>query len=334
MLAEEPLVFSDIAREYASFLAAFAAIGAVGFRWFPMRPMVNAAGTPGGITGARERIARRAGRTAAILGLLGALVTITFVLLGASGQAAEKHTSIRAVLTAREGLQAIGLGLMTLAVLGFLVAAAGIRAGWILATFGVIGNSLKNGITGDPLRLVNPVHVMMASLWIGTLAVLTIAGLSAALRSDVPRDDRGPAVAAMVNAFSPLALFSAAFLAMTGVVTAWRHLKVIDNLWSTPYGQALMVKLALVLCVVVLGAWNWRRVRPSLGGEDAARHIRRSATRELLVAALVLGATAVLVSLPAPKGPGGAGGPGGPGGPGGSGGGPPPAAAPNGGPPS
>jgi copper transport protein len=306
MAAEEALVFSEVAREYVSFLASFAAIGAMGFRWFPMRGLVG--GAAGDLHGARGRMALRAGRTAAAIGLLGTLV------MNASERAAEKGTSVQQVLMDRGAMGAIGLGLVSLAAVGYLLAIGRLTIGWVLATIGLLGNSLKNGVSGDVLRLVNPVHVMMASLWIGTLAVMVIAGIGAALRSDAPRDERGPAVAAMVNAFSPLALFSAAFLAFTGVVTAWRHLKVLENLWTTPYGWALLVKLALVLGVVTLGAWNWRRVRPTLGGTDAAHRIRRSSMAELGVAALVLAATAVLVSLPAPRAPGG-GGPGGPGGP-------------------
>lgn len=62
-----------------------------------------------------------------------------------------------------------------------------------------------------------------------------------------------------------------------------------------------MVKLVLVLIVVVLGAWNWKRVRPSLGTEGTEQIIRRSATMELMFAALVLIATSALVTLPSPR---------------------------------
>ena len=61
------------------------------------------------------------------------------------------------------------------------------------------------------------------------------------------------------------------------------------------------MKLALVAVVFVLGAWNWRRQRPALGGESAAIAIRRSSAKELAVAALVLAVTAILVSLPSPR---------------------------------
>ena len=108
-------------------------------------------------------------------------------------------------------------------------------------------------------------------------------------------------VADLVNSFSPLALTASTIVAITGATTAWLHLKRISALWTTSYGLALMVKLVLVLIVVVLGAWNWKRVRPALAKEGSELTIRRSATMELAFAALVLIATSVLVTLPSPK---------------------------------
>jgi len=69
-------------------------------------------------------------------------------------------------------------------------------------------------------------------------------------------------------------------------------------------GYTLIAKLWVVALVFALGAWNWRRQRPTLGSEAAAASIRRSATAELTVAAIVLVITAVLVSLPSPRPPG------------------------------
>ncbi|HEU4642131.1 MAG TPA: CopD family protein, partial [Gemmatimonadaceae bacterium] len=146
-----------------------------------------------------------------------------------------------------------------------------------------------------------PVHETMAALWIGTLFVVVAAGLPAVLRRDVPPDRRAPLVAEMVTRFSPLALGAAALLVLTGLTTAWVHLKYLSALWTTPYGVALITKLCVVAIVVALGAWNWRRMTPRLGTEESAHALRRSATSELAVAAVVLVVTAVLVSLPTPK---------------------------------
>ncbi len=75
----------------------------------------------------------------------------------------------------------------------------------------------------------------------------------------------------------------------------------LDALWTTPYGYALIAKLAVVLIVIGLGAFNWRKQRPLLGSEQATGVLRRSATAELVAATLVLVITAILVSLPSPS---------------------------------
>jgi putative copper export protein len=179
---------------------------------------------------------------------------------------------------------------------------ARVSFGWWIALVGVIFAPLAPAIiAGRWSRLGNPIHRLAAGFWIGTLFVLIVSGIAPLLSSALTTERRGAFAAAMINAFSPLALGSFFVLAVAGVVIAWQHLKRVDALWTTPYGYALIVKLFFVLGVVALGAWNWRRQRPLLGTEPAAMAIRRSATAELLVAVAVLVVTAILVSLPAPK---------------------------------
>lgn len=148
---------------------------------------------------------------------------------------------------------------------------------------------------------MNAVHIFAASTWLGTLLVLMVIGIRRVIRSTSTGVQRAELIGDLVNSFSPLALVAAAIVAITGVITAWLNLKRLSSLWTTSYGIALVGKLIFVVIVVVLGAWNWRRVRPSLGGEGSEEIIRRSATMELTFAAFVLVATSVLVSLPSPR---------------------------------
>ena len=152
--------------------------------------------------------------------------------------------------------------------------------------------------------MVNPLHVLGASLWLGTLFVLVVCGFGQMLHASRAVAEREQAVAEMVHRFSVLALSSSALLGVTGLITAWTHLHQLEALWTTPYGNALLRKLFVVAVVLGLGAWNWRRVGPSLGTEGGALKIRRSAATELVFAALVLLLTAILVSTPSPKLPG------------------------------
>lgn len=146
--------------------------------------------------------------------------------------------------------------------------------------------------------LADALHVMGAGGWLGSLLFVVAVGVPAALR--LPEDARGPAVADLVNAFSPTALILAGVTGATGIFAAWLHLGSLPALWETVYGRTLLVKLAVLSVVAGTGAYNWLRVRPALGDVRGARRIRRSAGVELVVGLLVLAVTAVLVATPPP----------------------------------
>ncbi|HEY0673542.1 MAG TPA: CopD family protein [Longimicrobiales bacterium] len=139
------------------------------------------------------------------------------------------------------------------------------------------------------------IHLIAASAWLGTLAVLLFAGVPALVRtSHQPFTD----AAVMVRIFSPLALFAAAVAIATGAMSAFVHIKAISELWTTPYGKTLSLKLMVVMLTATTGAYNWKVVSPRLGTEDATLHIRRSALAEIIIAATIIAVTAVLVALP------------------------------------
>ena len=139
------------------------------------------------------------------------------------------------------------------------------------------------------------VHFIAASAWLGTLAVLLFAGVPPIVRtSHQPFSD----AATLVRTFSPLALFAAAVAIFTGTVSAFVHIKAIPELWTTPYGQTLSIKLLIVMLTATTGAYNWKVVSPRLGTEHATLHIRRSALAEVVIAAAIIAVTAVLVALP------------------------------------
>ena len=286
--------WADPPRELIGFVAQFLAAGAIGFRYFALRlPRIEA----------DRPFYQDAARRAAVFGVIGVALSIVLMVLALPALAARRHTTPGALLTG-DVTTILQAAFLIIAIVGFLMAAMQIAAGWPIAAIGVVVGSLRAVFTGRWASLVNPVHVLAAGFWIGTLFVLVTAGLSAMFRHESTRERRGVIAADMVNGFSPLALTMGGVVVLFGVITAWRHLHVLSNLWSTPYGITLIVKLVFVATVFALGAWNWRRQRPMLGSEPAAAAIRRSATAELSVAAVVLLITALLVSLPAPRPPG------------------------------
>lgn len=143
------------------------------------------------------------------------------------------------------------------------------------------------------------VHILAGSAWLGTLAVIVIVGIPAALKS--PDEIRpGARVASLINTFSPLALLCGGSVVATGVGSSVIRLPGVDALWTTPYGVALLLKLIFVAMLFSAGAWNWRRLKPRLTGDDAIGPLRSSASLELVLAGTVLGLTAILVALALP----------------------------------
>ncbi len=180
------------------------------------------------------------------------------------------------------------------------------RASWILATGLALAMCALPALTGHAAGSENlgallipadTLHVLAAGTWIGGLLfVLAAEGME---RRRGGRD--GSLLADVVPVFSPVALVAAGLLVATGTVASFVHVESVDALFSTTYGRLLLTKVALVLTVMVLGAVNWRRLTPRLleagdgeGAEDAAA-LRRNATRELVIAQLVIVVTALLV---------------------------------------
>jgi copper transport protein len=293
--AEEKITLSKIALEYIGFLSFFGVYGALGFHFQVLKSLrrgndINVAGSP----------VDRADRRAAAIGFAGALLMVVTLIAGLLTRAEEKRIPVMSVISAGGGRQIFQIACIGIFFICFALAAQRMRITWLIAAITGVAYAFRN-ITGKWSSNVNPLHEVAASLWLGTLMVLLVAGLSTALRRTVPSEQRGRLVAEMVSRFSPVALSAAALLGTTGVITAWRHLKHWNALWTTPYGFALDAKLCVVAIVVALGAWNWRRMAPQLGNEESAVAITRSATAELSFAAIVLAITALLVSLPSPK---------------------------------
>ena len=294
MPAEPLITWSDPPRELLGFIAAILAAGAVGFRLSALRGLLASP------AGEEREFARAAARRAALLGLLGAAISAVLLVQRLPAAAARSHVTVAALVTTQPPV-ALQIVLMVIALAGFALATGGRGPGWALAALGVLVSPVRAALFGQIERIVNPVHELAAGLWIGTLFMLIVAGIAPALRAPLSGERKGALAARLVNGFSPLALGSAGLLAVFGVITAWRHLKKLEALWTTPYGYALIAKLCVVASVLALGAWNWRRQKPRLGSESGAIALRGSATAELALAGVVLVITSVLVSLPAPE---------------------------------
>jgi putative copper export protein len=138
-------------------------------------------------------------------------------------------------------------------------------------------------------------HMLAAAHWGGGLLHFAL-GLSQGLWTASPVVRR-EVLAALVPRFSLLASLCVSTVLITGGYNVWAQVTMLPAL-RTPYGVTLLVKLALVLPLLGLGALNLLWVRPRLARQDTAGHwLRRAVTAEALLLTLILGAVGVLTSL-------------------------------------
>jgi copper transport protein len=294
LLADAGIDFTavDVIRDYVLFVGTFFVVGAASFYFLLLRPALSSGSLARGV----------AARAAARIGVLGSVLRLLNILMSAMAAMNEKHITLIQALSLRPSIL-IGTIVTVIAIFAFAAAAFaanGTLAAWTIAAVATLAMALRGLVTTNPEKLVNPVHVFAASMWIGTLFVLVVAGLTTELSGAVPPSERDPAIAKMVNRFTTIALWSAGFLVLSGLTTAWIHLGSIPALWTSIYGKTLIVKLCLVAVVFSLGAYNNWRMKPVMGTGEGDRELKRSSTHEIAVAAIVLIVTAVLVNLPVP----------------------------------
>ena len=142
------------------------------------------------------------------------------------------------------------------------------------------GHALDRG--RSPIEVVDDiVHVAAASVWLGGLLALGLA-----LR-------RSGDHALLMRRFSNIAIVSVVVLAATGVVRALAELDSVSQLWTTGYGEALIVKTALLAGLVGIGWVNRYRLVPRL--REVA--LRRNVAAELVLFGGLLVAVALLTDL-------------------------------------
>lgn len=127
-------------------------------------------------------------------------------------------------------------------------------------------------------------HLAAAAAWLGGLA-----GFALALPA-VDAAERRAVLDPVIRRFSRVAVAAVSLLAATGAYGALLHMPGPEALTTTAYGTALAVKLALLVPVLGLGAWNMvRRGHARFG---------RAVWAELGLMAAVVGAAGLLSSMP------------------------------------
>jgi copper resistance protein D len=208
-------------------------------------------------------------------------------VMDSSLQALVLHSSASTALAGR--LMGLTLIIVSLRLKGAVSMALSV-AGTLL----VIGSfTLMGHTTMHPARwllsLLLVVHLLVVAFWFGALVPLYRAS------------SRESAAAALVEAFSVVAVWVVPAVLFAGVLLAAFLLMSLANL-NTTYGQLLLVKLAGFAILMGLAALNKWRLGPALTRSDSRASIafRRSLAAEYVLIAGVLSVTAVLTSFYSP----------------------------------
>ena len=133
------------------------------------------------------------------------------------------------------------------------------------------------------------IHVLSVSAWTGGV----VAFFWVHLRS---RDTAPDALRRTAWRFSLLALGAVGLLVTTGTLQAFDRLVLIQDLIETPYGIALLVKIALLAAVLTFGAFNLLRYGP----RGDRRALIRGTILESALLAIIFVAAGALTALPPP----------------------------------
>lgn len=152
------------------------------------------------------------------------------------------------------------------------------------------GHSAADAGSSWKSELADWAHLSAACLWIGGLVQLAFV-----IWPLVPEARR-----AALLAFSRLATVCVGVLLLAGVYLSILRLPQLSDLWSSGYGQVLLVKIGLVCLAFAWGGLHKLVVVPRVARGVVDGRVRRSLAGESMVGMAVLLVAAVLVNASPP----------------------------------
>ena len=233
-------------------------------------------------------------RRTAIAGLLLAVGYIAIATLAVTGVDAFRPRHLYVILQT-----SIGMSLL-LATVGFLFLTMSSGAERIMAGIGAAALILSRVVTGhpasqEPMLILVPsmaIHVAAVAFWFASLWVLQRL-LHKGPLADAPE---------ILVAFARTALWSVAALFVVGGIMAAIHLKSIDALLHTAYGETLLWKLGGVAGLLFFAAINKLVLTPDLLRRFEPGRMKTSIRLEaLLMIAVIAVSTLLAATAPASR---------------------------------
>lgn len=186
-----------------------------------------------------------------------------------------RHTHFGAIWIARMALVGVLGATWLLRRLGVAATPWSIMASFMGASLVALTTTLSGHAAdwGDVTlpTFVDWVHLLAVSIWIGGLFAYGLVlrrSLSAPAMGEVIRG-----LSSIARTYPKMAAGCVAAFLVTGLYNTWLQVGSISSLVTTAYGQALLVKLGLVGCVLMIAAIN-RYYFLTLLGHRTSRHDR------------------------------------------------------------
>lgn len=139
------------------------------------------------------------------------------------------------------------------------------------------------------------IHILAASTWVGGLTYLAIAAFTS-LRTTSGPESRA-LIAQMAIRFTPIAMLAATALIASGIISAVMQVTITEAILS-PYGLALLLKIALLIPLIAIAMYNMLSVSRRLATRNSAtKTLSRTVLAESIIACLLLLAVGWLASL-------------------------------------
>ncbi len=170
-------------------------------------------------------------------------------------------------------------------VVSFII--SGIAVLIIAISFSIAGHSASDGLW---VQAVLSLHVVAMALWIGSLWPLYKS--CSRLSPDT--------VKKLMEDFGRLALFIVLILISCGLTLVFRFIDSFTELFTTGYGQLILLKLLLVSGMLLLAAWHKLVLVPKLVQQHNISALQKSIVVETVIAVLVIVVTSVFTTLVGP----------------------------------
>jgi len=155
-------------------------------------------------------------------------------------------------------------------------------------SFSVAGHSASDGLW---VHAILSLHVIAISLWIGSLWPLykSCRKLSAKTVKNLMED------------FGRVALYVVLLLIICGVILLFRFVDTLTELFTTGYGQLIILKLLLVSSMLLLAAWHKLVLVPKLIQQHNIKSLQKSIAIETIIGVLVIVVTSIFTTIVGPS---------------------------------